>query len=269
VLQRGGAPRRHAPEIATDSSDAATPRAEAAQTPAEGRRDPVIERARAAAQAFSEKLPNYVCKQFMARYMSTSRPVDWRPLDVVSTEVVYEGDKESYRNVEINGKPVNKPMEEIGGSWSTGEFGSALLDLFSPLTAAEFHFRKDSIVSGIEAKVYDFSVERPRSHWHVQVPSQSINPAYEGAVWIDPKSGRVLRIEMQARALPEEFPLDTVESAVDYAKVRIGEGEFLLPVRAENLSCQRGTPNCSRNTIDFRNYHKYNADSSITFADQK
>ncbi len=95
--------------------------------------------------------------------------------------------------------------------------------------------------------------------------SQSINPAYRGSVWIDPASGRVLRIEMQARSLPSEFPMDTVESAVDYDSVRIGTQEVLLPTHAENLSCERGTPNCSRNVIDFRNYHKYEAESSVTF----
>jgi hypothetical protein len=74
-----------------------------------------------------------------------------------------------------------------------------------------------------------------------------------------------MRIEMGARQLPQEFPLDTVESSVDYGAVRLGEGEYLLPVRAETLSCQRGTSYCSRNTIDFRNYHRFEADSSVTF----
>jgi hypothetical protein len=52
---------------------------------------------------------------------------------------------------------------------------------------------------------------------------------------------------------------------VDYQYLRIGTGEFLLPVHAETLSCQRGSNNCSRNTVDFRNYHKYDAQSNITF----
>ena len=68
-----------------------------------------------------------------------------------------------------------------------------------------------------------------------------------------------------ARALPGEFPMDRVESAVDYENVRIGGREFLLPVHAESLSCQRGTNNCTRNTIDFRNYHAYEADSTVAF----
>jgi hypothetical protein len=265
VLKRGVQARTAVSDDKPVSYDKGDDKEEAAseQTPAA---DPVIEKARVASEAFSQKLPNYVCTEFMARFQSESRPVDWRPLDVVSTEVVYEGTKESYRNIQINGKAVHKTIEEIGGAWSTGEFGTTLRDLFSPATGAEFHFRRQGTSGGMTGRVYDFTVERPRSHWHVQLPSQSINPAYRGAVWIEPSSGRVLRIEIQARALPKEFPVNTVESAIDYQKVRIGGGDYLLPVHAESLSCERGTSYCSRNTIDFRNYHKYEADSSITFA---
>jgi hypothetical protein len=56
-----------------------------------------------------------------------------------------------------------------------------------------------------------------------------------------------------------------VESATDYEYVRIGERQFLLPVHAETLICQRGTNICSRNNIDFRNYHKYTGEADIKF----
>ncbi len=227
--------------------------------------DPLIQKARTAAESFSEKLPNYVCKQHMARFASTAHPADWKAVDVVSADVVYEGGQESYRNLAINGKPVKKTMEQLDGAWSTGEFGTMLRDLFSSATAADFRVSRESTIAGLRARVYSFEVEKPRSHWRVQVASQSINPAYKGSVWIDPSNTRVLRIEMQARSLPSQFPMDTVESAVDYQYLRIGTGEFLLPVHAETLSCQRGSNNCSRNTIDFRNYHKYDAQSNITF----
>jgi hypothetical protein len=110
-------------------------------------------------------------------------------------------------------------------------------------------------------------VERPNSHWETRIGGQSIFPAYKGTVWIDKKSVRVLRIEMQARNIPEEFPLDSVEWVVDYSFVRIGTGQFLLPVHAENLSCWRGTSQCARNAIDFRNYRKFTSESQIMATD--
>ncbi len=60
------------------------------------------------------------------RYQSETRTPSWNAKDVVSAEVVYDNGKESYRNIKINNKLVNKPMEEIPGGWSRGEFGSTL-----------------------------------------------------------------------------------------------------------------------------------------------
>jgi len=159
-----------------------------------------------------------------------------------------------------------KKIEETGGAWSTGEFGTVLVDLFSPATNAVFKFRRDSRAGGVMAKMYDFEVAREGSHWSIHSGAQSYNPQYQGSVWIDPATARVLRIEMEAKGFPGDFPLDHVESATDYQYIRLGDAkQYLLPVHAETLSCQRGTAFCSRNVIDFRNYHKYSGESSITF----
>jgi hypothetical protein len=228
--------------------------------------DALIRRAQDTALEFTETLPNYVCQQMIARYQSETTPANWRAVDLVSSEVVYEKGKEDYRNIAINGKPVKKKMEEIGGSWSTGEFGSILVDLLSPATSADFRFRRESRAGGVTARMYDFEVARENSHWTVKSGAQTYRPAYRGSVWVDPKTARVLRIEMQARGLPEEFPLDKVESATDYEYVRLGATQqFLLPVHSEVLSCGRGTSLCSRNAIDFRNYHKYAGQSTVQF----
>lgn len=227
--------------------------------------DPVIRKAADAALDFTETLPAYVCQEMMARFQSISRPVNWQALDVVTANLVYENGKEEYKDIAVNGKP-KKNMEETGGAWSTGEFGTVLVDLFSPATAAAFHYRRDARTAGINSKMYEFEVARENSHWAIHMASQTYQPAYKGAVWIDPATSRVLRIEMQAIGFPESFPTDHVESATDYQYIRLGDAkQYLLPVHAETLSCQRDSNYCSRNTIDFRNYHKYTGESNITF----
>jgi hypothetical protein len=230
--------------------------------------DPLIRNAANAALDFTETLPNYVCQERMARYQSDTQPASFQALDLVSTEVVYENGKEDYRNITVDGKAVKKSMEETGGAWSTGEFGTVLIDLFSPATAADFHFRRDSRAGSVLAKMYEFDVARENSHWSIHAGSQMYVPAYSGAVWIDPKTSRVLRIEMSAKGMPGEFPLDHVESATDYEYIRLGDAQqYLLPVHAETLSCQRGSNLCAKNVIDFRNYHKYTGESNIKFGD--
>ena len=232
--------------------------------------DPLIRKAADAALDFTEKLPSYVCQEMMSRFQSQSTPADWQPLDVVSAAVVYEDGKEDYRDLAINGKPAKKKMDELSGAWSTGEFGTVLIDLFSPATAADFHYRRDSRAGGVSAKVYDFDVAREHSHWIIHMASQTYAPAYKGSVWIDPQTARVLRIEMQAHGFPDSFPTDHVESATDYQFVRLGDArQYLLPVHSETLACQRSSNFCSRNSIDFRNYHKYTGETSITFENPK
>ena len=232
--------------------------------------DDLIRKATDAALDFTESLPNYECKEQMARYQSDSNPPSWRAIDIVSASVVYENGKEDYRNLAINGKALNKKMDELDGAWSTGEFGTVLIDLFSPATAADFRPKGSSRAGGIDAKLYDFDVSHEHSHWDVHVAGQTYSPAYRGSVWIDPQNARVLRIEMQAYGFPSAFPMDHVEMATDYEYVRLGDAkQYLLPVHSESLSCQRGSSLCSRNAIDFRNYHKYTGESTIKFGDTK
>jgi hypothetical protein len=206
----------------------------------------------------------------VSRYDSETSQANWHANDLVSMDVVYQDGKEDYRNIAINSKPTKKPLEESGGAWSTGEFGTILINLFAPDTAADFHYTRDSRIAGTLAKEYSFSVTRDHSHWTVHTGSQTYVPAYRGAVWIDPSNARVLRIEMEARDMPEGFPTDHVESATEYQYVRLGgTQQFLLPVHAEVLSCQRGTNQCLKNAIDFRNYHKFEGESNIKYGDQK
>ena len=198
----------------------------------------------------------------MARFTQQGRG-EKVPQDLVSAEIIYEDGEESYRNVKINNRSTDKHLQEIDGSWSTGEFATAMLELFNPATKAQFRSTGASNISGSRAQVYDFQVQSENSHWRLHAGSQTVTPGYAGTVWVDPGTARVLRIEMQARNIPSDFPMDAVETAVDYSHVLIGEKSFLLPVHAETLGCERGTRYCSHNIIDFRNYHEFKGEIKI------
>jgi len=261
ILKRGKQPDQPELPPCPDASPDATPAANSAPRRTLNPDAPLIERAREAAFEFSQNLPNYICEEVMSRYAQRGR--EEMPQDVVTAEIIYEDGKETYRNVKINDRPTASSLEEIGGSSSTGEFASTLLALFHPDTDTQFHSGGASSIGGVNAQVYDYVVRRERSRWTLHVGDQTLIPAYEGSVWVDPKTARVLRIEMQARDIPPDFPMDTVESAVDYANVYIGGTQFLLPSHAESLGCQRGTNDCRHNKIDFRNYHEFKVDIKI------
>jgi len=227
--------------------------------------DARITQTRAWAASFTQGLPNFVCQQVTTRYIEESKSSGWQPLDVVTAKVVYEDGKEKYQEITVGGKRTNKGMMELGGSTSTGEFASILMSLFEG-QRAQFRFSEStSLTGGVAAAVYDFKVPLRHSDWTIRVGGQALMPAYNGSVWIEKTDPKVRRIEMQAINIPKDFPDDAVESTVDYDQVRLGERMFLVPVHSEILSCQRGTTICTKNTIDFRDYHKYSGESTIEF----
>jgi hypothetical protein len=279
ALKHGKPPQRanqsdaagSSPEDSTDSKVAARNEAIVLDTPARSEvnlTEPgmdLIERARDAAASFLNGLPNYVCTQVTTRYQSETKNPNWQALDNISADLVYEDGKESYRNLQINNKPTKKSPEETG-AWSYGEFGTILEDVYTPASAAEFHFLHDGTTNRLKSSTYDFKVDRPHSHWKIAVQSQFVLPAYEGEVVIEKETARTLRILMQAKQIPKQFPEDVIETTVDYEYILLGTDKFLLPVHAELLSCERGSYRCQKNTIDFRNYHRFTGESTVKFS---
>lgn len=225
--------------------------------------DELIERARTAAYEFNDKLPDFICDQVVMRYESKTRKPEWKLKDRVQVELTYAGGKEDYRNVRINGKRLKKGSPEDSGSWSTGEFGTTLADIVASNTDARFRLRKDdSTAAGLKARVFDFSVAQANSHWTIRY-GRSVRPAYNGALWIDPETARVLRIEMDSRQLPVDYDFDKVEMTVDYGWVVINAQRYLLPVKSEVLACQTHSFSCMKNSIEYRNYRKFAVESQL------
>jgi hypothetical protein len=219
--------------------------------------DDIVEGARDAADKLTDELPNFVVQQVTTRNYSTSFPARWKTLDVVSAEVVMVNGQEEYRNIQVNGKPTNRPIEKTG-SWSTGEFVSTLQDILSPYTEASFTKSGDDTTAGRKAYVYNFTVLQENSNWRIIAPNgDAVQPAYSGSIWIDKETKNVLRIEERTGPMPASFVFDKAESSIDYDSVRIDNKSYLLPTESATLTCQRSTTNCTRNDIRFQNYHKF------------
>src|SRR6516165_1582605 len=161
ILKRG-----KQPDLPPCPDPSPSARALAGPSPTRNPSAPLIEKARAAAFEFSQNLPNFICKEVMARYSQRGR--DQMPLDVVSAEIIYDQGRETYRNVKIDDRPTAASLEEISGSWSTGEFASTLLGLFAPDTNARFRSGGATTISGVTAPVYAFDVSKANSRWMVR-----------------------------------------------------------------------------------------------------
>ncbi len=227
--------------------------------------DDIIGQTRDAADHLSEGLPNFLVQQITTRYFSRVAPPQWQVLDTVTAEVASVNGKEDYRNIRVNGKPSNRPVEKTG-AWSTGEFQTTLDSLLDPYTQADFQKTRDDTLSGRSAWTYDFQVRQQNSNWDIHAPNGSVaTPAYSGRIWIDKATFNVMRIEEQTGPFPSGFPFDKAETVVEYGFVNIDGKTYPLPIHSDILTCQRGSSTCTKNEIRFQNYRKFAADSSVTF----
>ena len=77
------------------------------------------------------------------------------------------------------------------------------------------------------------------------------------------QTGEVLHVELGATEIPAAFPLDRAERSVDFRTVRIADTEYLLPATAFWFGCFRNSYSCFLNRIDFRDYRRFQADSTL------
>jgi len=232
--------------------------------PAQKAVDPVIADARLAARRLAQGLPDYVVDQVTRRERSFNNEASWQTVDEVTAEVVSVRGKEEYRNVKVGGVPNSHP--EQSGVWTTGEFSTTLEDVLEPGNVEEFTRSGEDWVGGRRALLYEFQVPVQDSHWILAWPDgRQAKAGYQGRIWIDKETHRVLAIEQRAKGLPAGFPLDKAETSVEYGYLAIDGRDSLLPVKGRSLSCQRGTVQCYRNEVEFRNYRKFGAQSTIKF----
>jgi hypothetical protein len=233
--------------------------------------DPVLDAARNAAASFAKSLPDYIVKRTTTRYTR------YRPsalligsphvIDTVTADVASQHGQEVYSNTKIDGKPTNDP--QITGSWSSGEFSSALLGILSIQNAAVFTNKSAATIAHRPTYRYHFAIDHAHSSWQIddREGTRTIHyaPAYAGVIWIDRQTGQTLRIEMDTRDLPEGFSIDHISSATEYDFVRIGDASYPLPTHSETTSCFHNTPLCAWNETTFQDYKKFQASAAITF----
>ena len=91
-----------------------------------------IEEARGRALAYTASLPDFICNESVRRYESTTGKGNWALKDTLTLQLTYFGHVESYKLTAMNGRKTELTYEAAGGVMSKGEFGSMLLEVFSP-----------------------------------------------------------------------------------------------------------------------------------------
>ncbi len=216
------------------------------------------------ALAYSSHLPNFRCLQETHRFTAPAKtPDQLKEADSFKDELTYEGGKESYRTIEIDGVKTDTTRGGLKGVHSRGEFGSMLLGLFDPDIAAQYKWAGRSMAMGVLCQVFDVEVARAKSNFTLSHNGRREPIGYAGRIFIDEETGLVRRLTIQGVGLAKDFGLQSPAFSLEYSLVRIGSEDYLLPLRS--VLQLRQLKKFVRNETVFRGYRRFDASSEIKF----
>jgi hypothetical protein len=224
----------------------------------------IIQDTRKYALNYTKQLPNFICTQVTRRYVDPTGLEFWQSQDTLTARLSYFEQKEDYKLVGVNGAYTEVPFQKVGGTTSSGEFGSMMREIFDPNTEATFQWERWATLRGRRMHVFTYRVDQAHSQWQlIYRESDRIRPAYHGLIYVDRDSGMVSRITLEAQDLPSTFPIAAASDMLDYDLAKVGETEYVLPLRAE-VRLREGRI-LTKNEVEFRMYRRFSAEASITF----
>jgi VWFA-related protein len=236
----------------------ALPLAEAAARPSEKDQAAMLAGARERALAYSRSLPSFTCIETTRRYALKGDAQEWKPQDTLSERVQYQEGREERSLIEVNGAPAAGDRSSLPGTSFRGEFGHLLKVVFGAKTQAEFIWKETVFLDGVRCQVFSYTADRTHSAYELSTRSglYSINVAYIGTVYIDAATFNIRRVSLDAIDIPGNFPVRSSTLTVDYAYVRVGDADYLLPVSGA-MELQEGRKGRVRNEVRFADYHRF------------
>ncbi|MEO8663827.1 MAG: hypothetical protein ABI693_35560, partial [Bryobacteraceae bacterium] len=220
--------------------------------------------AAAGALNYSARLPNFRCTQETRRLTAPAKNADrLRVGDVIVDELTFENGKESYRALEVNGLKADASSKPLDGVRSRGEFGTMLKALFNPEVGTVYKWAGRAMAAGSLCQVFDVEVAPEKSNFVLTHNMRQEVPGYQGRVYIDEESGMVRRLTIAGQKLPKDFALQSPSMSLEYGMVRVGDKDYLLPLRSV-LQVRQGR-SMVRNETEFRGYHKFEASSVFKY----
>ena len=238
----------------------------AAQRPTTEEQKQTLDAARDIAIHYTSKLPDFICTEEVTRANSIGAKI--LQSDTLTIQLSYYGQKEKQKLVKVNGKPTEQRLDALEGLITGGEFGSLLLGVFDPASAADFRWKESSTVRKRRVAVYSYRIVRAKSHYLVGYRGDygklvSVAAGYHGEIALDSETSRVLRLTASADDIPKGSEVTASSVEVDYDFIDVAGHSYLLPARSD-ARMERANRQIA-NATTFAGYRKFEADSTISF----
>jgi len=180
--------------------------------------------------------------------------------------LVFDGSREKQSLELVNGQPPKSANQKAGRRplRTEGEFATLLANVFGDSSKAAFQWKGWENFRGHLLAAYDYSIDKEHSTLKLSLSdlAQAVLP-YHGSVYADPATGAIWHISDEANEIPREIKTRSIATSIDYGKVTLGSATYFLPERAAvQVATDSGY---IVNHLYFRNYQKFEAESTITF----
>jgi hypothetical protein len=161
------------------------------------------------------------------------------------------------------GKFESHDVDKIvgGGATGSGEFAGFLMGVFGN-EAGQIRYageRKD-------VAVFDYTVPVAKSSYRFHSTGPVITLGYHGTIAVDPADGDLQQLVVEPDGFSASDPVCHVQHVMEYQRVKIGGGEFLLPqVSSMDALYRNGVE--TLNETHYSECREYVGESTIRFDD--
>jgi len=150
-----------------------------------------------------------------------------------------------------------------GGPYETGMLGALISDIFVH-GGATHRYLGEETGTGTQLSTFSYQVPLGSSHYQVKSGSNWVATPFAGTFWLDSATQDLKRLIVQATELPPQTKACEAETTVDYQKVHVGAGEFLLP-RQSSMRLVMQDESETQSTVVYSACREYVGESTIHF----
>ncbi len=211
------------------------------------------------------QIPNFTCVENLERYhKDAGSKSTMRPLDTLQLEVAHIGGRELFSWLGDRNFKEEDPAKFVGGGMiGNGVFVAHVRSVFVDDNGV-FQYRGQVDLNGRRSACYSFQISLRMSAFEITLNGATGTVGTKGMFWVDPQSLDLIRLEIHADEIPPTLPLVDAITTIDYARMRIGTADVLMPQTGDMRLIEfSGEEN--RDVIEFTHCRSFNTESSISF----
>jgi hypothetical protein len=228
-----------------------------------------------------QRLPDYACVQTVDRYYFTRRlreyptpscdqirslggeGIEMRSSDRLRLDLKISDGSEigSWKDSQFTSADIFAFIG--GGPYGTGAMGALISDIF--LTGgASYQYIGAETDSANALVAYDFEVPLTSSHYQVKSGSKFVLTGFHGTFWLDTDSLEPARLRIETDELPAETGGCSAVTTIQYRKVQVGTGTFLVPWKSSIKMLMRDETETEVTAV-YSECREYHAETTIRF----